>query len=434
MNIDTLRTRVHAIDTAPVYGKVVDLVGLTIEATGPTLSVGDLCYIEPAGSQKRIPVEVVGFRAGRILLMALGDTTGIGSDSVLIPTHAPLEMRVNESLIGRIIGGLGQPLDGGAAIKEGDSVNILARAPAPLERERILEPISTGVRAIDSCMTCGKGQRIGLMSGSGVGKSKLLGMIARNTNADINVIALIGERGREVRDFIEIDLGEEGLKRSVVVAATSDDPALVRIKGAQLATAIAEWFRAQGADVMLMMDSATRFAMAQREVGLAVGEPPTTKGYPPSVYATLSRLLERAGNTAQGSITGFYTVLVEGDDLNDPIGDATRSVLDGHIVLSRDLASRGQYPAVDVNESISRVMIDVTSEAQQELAKRMRSVLATYRDAEDLVNIGAYAAGSNPQIDSALNLMPKIRAFLTQGLFESSSLEGIENLMKKALT
>jgi len=302
-----------------------------------------------------------------------------------------------------------------------------------LERRRITEPLATGIRSIDACITFGKGQRVGIMSGSGLGKSKMLGMIARNTNADVNVIALIGERGREVREFIEVDLDAEGLARSVVVVATSDVPALLRIRGAYLATAIAEWFRDQGADVMLMMDSITRFAMAQREVGLAVGEPPTTRGYPPSVYALLPRLLERAGTSPAGSITGAYSVLVEADDLNDPIGDAVRSILDGHVVLSRDLATRNHYPAVDVLGSISRCMIDVTPEEHQSLAGELRTILATYRDAEDLVNIGAYADGSNPEIDRALRLMPSLQAFLRQGMFEQSPFDQIMARMRGAL-
>jgi flagellum-specific ATP synthase len=302
-----------------------------------------------------------------------------------------------------------------------------------MERKRITEPIATGIRAIDACITCGKGQRIGIMAGSGVGKSKLMGMIARNTNADISVIALIGERGREVRDFIEVDLQEAGLSRSVVVVATSDEPCLRRIKGAYLATAIAEWFRAQGADVMLLMDSLTRFAMAQREVGLSIGEPPTTKGYPPSMYMLLPRLLERAGNSAVGSITGMYTVLVEADDLNDPVGDAARSILDGHIALTRDLTSRGHYPPIDVLQSVSRVMTDVTSEEQRKLAQKVRSMLATYRDAEDLINIGAYVPGSNPDIDDSVRLMPGIRSFLQQGLFETTPYNEIPAAMARVL-
>ena len=426
--------RLESSDGLAVYGKVLDVVGLTIEATGPPTRIGDLCYVQSNDATTRIPVEVVGFRGNRILLMPLADSRGIGPDSLLIPTHAPLKLRAGEDLIGRVLDGLGNPIDGQAPLLGGEEVNVMASAPRAMERRRITEPISTGVRAIDAMATCGKGQRIGIMAGSGVGKSKLMGMIARNTNADISVIALIGERGREVRDFIEVDLGETGLERSIVVVATSDEPALVRIKGAHLATAIAESFRSKGADVMLMMDSITRFAMAQREVGLAVGEPPTSKGYPPSVFSVLPKLLERAGSDQSGSITGVYTVLVEGDDMNDPVADAVRSMLDGHIVLSRDLASRGHYPAVDVLESISRVMLDVTSETHQEAARKMRQVMAVYRDAEDLVNIGAYVKGSNPEIDEALRLMPKIRQFLRQDLFEPSELEGIEDAILKALS
>ena len=406
---------------------------LTIEATGPSMSIGDLCYVVPPESKEPIPVEVVGFRGKRILLMPLGRMTGIAPGSLLIPTFKPQSVSVGLNLLGRVVGSLGQPIDGKPLASDGEPLPLIAPAPAPLERTRIVEPVATGIRAIDSCITCGKGQRIGILSGSGIGKSKLIGMIARNTSADINVIALIGERGREVREFIEGDLGPDGLARSVVVVATSDEPALMRIKGAYVATTIAEWFREQGADVMLMMDSVTRFAMAQREVGLAVGEPPTTRGYPPSVYALLPQLLERAGTSANGSITGIYAVLVEADDINDPIGDAVRSIVDGHITLSRDLATRNHYPAVDVLESISRCMIDVTPESHQALAGEIRNLLATYRDAEDLVNIGAYVEGSNPQIDRALRLIPHINAFLKQGLFDASPYEQIEDLMQASM-
>jgi flagellum-specific ATP synthase len=342
-------------------------------------------------------------------------------------------LRAGPQLVGRVIGGLGNPIDELGPLQGGATIDIMAAAPQPMQRRRIMQPISTGVRAIDSCITCGKGQRIGVMAGSGVGKSKLMGMIARNTSADISVIALIGERGREVRDFIEGDLGEAGRKRSVVIAATSDEPALVRIKGAYLATAVAEYFRGQGLDVMLMMDSVTRFAMAQREVGLAVGEPPTTKGYPPSVYSLLPQLLERAGTSSRGSVTGIYTVLVEADDMNDPIADATRSILDGHVVLSRDLASRGHFPAIDVLESISRVMIDVTSERHQNFAQGMRRILATHRDAQDLINIGAYVKGSSPDIDEAIRLAPRINNFLKQTLGEASDIATLEARMEELL-
>jgi flagellum-specific ATP synthase len=340
---------------------------------------------------------------------------------------------VGAALLGRVIDSMGNPMDGLPAPKAVVKRPMFATPPRPMERTRINEPIATGVRSIDACMTCGKGQRIGIMSGSGVGKSKLLGMIARNTNADISVIALIGERGREVRDFIEGDLGPEGLARAVVIVATSDEPALMRLKGAYVATAIAEWFRGEGKDVMLLMDSLTRFAMAQREIGLAVGEPPTTRGYPPSTYALMPKLLERAGTSATGSITGLYSVLVEADDMNDPVGDAARSILDGHIALSRDLASRSHYPSVDVLQSISRTMIDVVPREHTAAAREIRQVLATHRDAEDLVNIGAYVKGSNPEIDRALRLMPGLRAFLQQDLFEPSDFGQIVAQMQRAM-
>ncbi len=423
---------IASIDTAPVHGKVETVSGLTIEATARGLHVGDLCYIRTREG-RRAPVEVVGFRAGRITLMPLTELNGLAPGQWVYPVHAPLTVKVSLALVGRVIDGLGRPIDGGPPIPGGDPVPLTAAAPRPMERRRVTEAISTGIRAIDGCLTIGRGQRVGIMSGSGVGKSKLLGMIARNTNADVNVIALIGERGKEVRDFVDADLGEEGRKRSVVVAATSDEPALVRIKGAHLATAIAEWFRAQGKNVLLMMDSVTRFSMAQREVGLAAGEPPTTKGYPPSVFALLPKLLERAGATQQGCITGLYTVLVEGDDLTDPIADSVRSIVDGHIVLSRRLFARGHYPAIDVQDSISRSMIDVVPEPHLKLAQDLRAVVADYRDAEDLVNIGAYVPGSNSGVDRALKLMPKIDQFLRQGLFEPDELASVESKMKRAL-
>lgn len=425
--------RVHDTQTLTRYGRIVDIVGLTIEATGPSMAVGDLCYVLPKDSSRKLAVEVVGFRGDRILLMPLDSIDGVGPGSLLFPTFAPTTVRVGPDLLGRVVNCMGDPLDGGPLPRGVGRAPLMAVPPKPMERRRITEPISTGIRAIDSCVTCGRGQRVGIMSGSGVGKSKLLGMITRNTNADIIVIGLVGERGREVRDFIEVDLGPEGLKRAVVVVATSDEPALRRVKGAYMATAVAEWFRSQGADVMLLMDSVTRFAMAQREIGLAIGEPPTTKGYPPSVFALLPRLLERAGTSSTGSITAMYAVLVEADDLNDPVGDAVRSILDGHIALSRDLASRGHYPAIDVLQSVSRSMIDVTSQGHQILAEKMRRILATYRDAEDLVNIGAYVPGSNAEIDLALRLMPPIRTFLQQRLTESSAFDAIQPLMQKAL-
>jgi flagellum-specific ATP synthase len=433
-NLERHIARVGSVSPISVYGKVLDVVGMTIEATGPAMRIGDLCYVQGEKNSQRTPVEVVGFRGNRVLLMALGDIHGIGPNSLLIPTFKPQCIRVGMPLLGRVVDGTGAPMDGGEPINAPHEAPLTAVPPKPMERRRITEPISTGVRAIDACVTCGKGQRVGILAGSGVGKSKLMGMIARHTNADVNVIALIGERGREVREFIEGDLGTTGRNRSVVVAVTSDEPALLRIKGAYAATAIAEWFRDQGADVMLMMDSVTRFAMAQREVGLAIGEPPTTRGYPPSVYGMLPKLLERAGTSANGSITGLYTVLVEGDDLNDPVGDAVRSILDGHISLSRPLASRGHYPAIDILESVSRVMIEVAPRDHQELAKRVRRVLATWRDAEDLINIGAYVQGSNPDIDHAMRVMPRVRAFLQQGLDETTAFEQLQSLMRQAVT
>ena len=425
--------RVRDTDPMTAQGKIVDVAGLTVRATGPRMEIGDLCFVQPRDRAERVPVEVVGFRNERILLMPLGDMRGIGPGHLLIPTYKPRLVRVGPELLGRVVGSLGAPIDEKPPPAWVAEMPLLAPPPPPLKRRRITEPIATGIRAVDACITCGKGQRVGVMSGSGVGKSKFIGMIARNTNADVNVIALVGERGREVREFIEGDLGPEGLARSVVVVATSDEPALLRVSGAYIATAIAEWFRGQGADVMFLMDSITRFAMAQREIGLAVGEPPTTRGYPPSVYALLPKLLERAGTSSTGSITGFYAVLIEGDDMNDPIGDAIRSFVDGHVALTRAMASHGDYPAVDILESISRSMIDVTPERHRDVAARIRRILATYRDAEDLVNIGAYAAGSNPEIDTALRLMPRIRALMRQDLFEKSPYDEIVPRMEEAL-
>jgi len=415
------------------YGKIVDVVGLTIEATGPPMHIGDLCYIRPPRGGEIVPAEVVGFRGHRILLMPLGDMAGIAPNSLVEPTFSPQSVRVGLELLGRVIGSMGLPLDGRPAPACTQKVALSASPPSPLQRRRITEPIGTGIRAIDGCNTIGKGQRVGILAGSGVGKSKLIGMIARNTSADVNVIALVGERGREVREFIEADLGPQGLARSVVVVATSDEPALMRIKGALVATAIAEWFREQGADVLLMMDSVTRFAMAQREVGLAVGEPPTTRGYPPSVFALLPKLLERAGTSDKGSITGIYTVLVEADDLNDPVGDSVRSILDGHISLSRALASRNHYPAIDILESVSRCMMDVAPETHRMLAGELRRVLATYREAEDLINIGAYVDGSNQEIDRSIRLIPGVKRFLQQGISDATKFSDVQGLLHKAL-
>ena len=400
-------------------GRVSQIVGLTIESIGPTTNIGDICLIKPR-SGGGVPAEVVGVRDQKVLLMPLSDLTGIGPGSLVTATGAPLMVPVGEGLLGRILDGLGQPMDGRGAVAATKYLSVQGNIPSPLERQRIKTHLSVGVRAIDGVLTCGRGQRIGVFAGSGVGKSTLLGTMARNTEADVNVIALIGERGREVREFIERDLGPEGLARSVVVVATSDQPALVRIKGAMVATTIAEFFRDLGLDVLFVMDSVTRLALAQREVGLAIGEPPATRGYTPSVFALLPKLLERTGPGRNGTITAFYTVLVEGDDMNEPIADAVRGILDGHIVLNRALAEKNHYPAIDVLASISRLMVEVTSMEHQELAAKLRSALAAYTEAEDLINIGAYAHGSNPEIDEAIKLHPRITAFLQQGVNERS--------------
>lgn len=394
-------------------GRVSQVIGLTVESLGPSVHLGELCYLHPRGGEP-IRAEVVGFRDSRVLLMPLGDMDGLGPGAEVRASKAVLQVEVGPELCGRVLDGLGRPIDGRGPAGTGRYYPVHAQPPNPLQRERISRPLEVGVKAIDAILTCGRGQRVGIFSGSGVGKSTLLGMIARNTSADVNVIALIGERGREVRDFLEKDLGPEGLARSVVVVATSDQPALVRVKGALVATAVAEYFRDQGQDVLLMMDSVTRFAMAQREIGLAIGEPPTTRGYTPSVFALLPKLLERAGTADRGSITGLYTVLVEGDDMNEPIADACRAILDGHIVLSRDLAAENHYPAIDVLPSVSRVMGDVVRREHREAAAWLREIVATYRRARDLITIGAYVAGSNPKIDEAIARIDAVTDFLRQ--------------------
>jgi flagellum-specific ATP synthase len=403
-------------------GKVAQVIGLTIESVGPVVHLGELCYVHPCEAPP-LRAEVVGFRESRVLLMPLGEMDGLGPGAEVRAAHSVLRVEVGDGLRGRVLDGLGRPLDGRAPVATGRYYPVHAQPPSPLERQRISRPLPVGVKAIDAVLTCGRGQRVGIFSGSGVGKSTLLGMIARNTAADVNVIALIGERGREVRDFLEKDLGPEGLARSVVVVATSDQPALVRVRGALVATAVAEYFRDQGLDVLLMMDSVTRFALAQREIGLAIGEPPTTRGYTPSVFALLPKLLERAGTAGRGSITGLYTVLVEGDDLNEPIADACRAILDGHVVLSRELAAENQYPPIDVLGSVSRVMADVVAERQQAAANWLRELVATYRKARDLINIGAYVAGSNPRIDEAIARIEMITAFLRQPVDSSQPYE-----------
>jgi flagellum-specific ATP synthase len=413
---------VEKIRSIRFQGKVTQVVGLVIEGYCPDAAVGTLCEIYPQNGAP-IPAEVVGFRDNKTLLMPLGELRGVGLGSLISVRRQMASLGVGPALLGRVIDGLGNPIDGKGAIAVEEEYPIYAAPVNPMTRVPIRKPLNLGIRAINGLLTCGEGQRVGIMAGSGVGKSTLLGMIARYTEADINVIALIGERGRELREFIEKDLQEEGLKKSVVVVATSDQPPLVRMRGAYIATTIAEYFQAQGKKVLMMMDSATRFAMAMREVGLAIGEPPTTKGYTPSVFAALPKLLERTGNFPKGSITGLYTVLVEGDDFNEPISDAMRSILDGHIVLSRDLAARSIYPPIDVLASASRVMMGVTGKPHQQLAGKFKELLATHRQAEDLINIGAYKAGSNPKIDSAITKMDAMNAFIKQEIHEGVSVE-----------
>lgn len=403
------------------HGRVVDLIGLIIEATGLEAEIGEVCDIDTGRGRPPVPAEVVGFRAGRTLLMPLGEPAGLGPGATVVASGQPFRVPVCDSLLGRSLDGLGRPIDGLGPVSVRTSRPALASPPDPLERPRITERVSLGVRALDAMVPCGRGQRLGIFAGSGVGKSSLLGMIARSTSAQVNVICLVGERGREVREFIERDLGPEGLARSVVVVATSDQPALVRIKAAFTATTIAEHFRDQGADVMLMMDSVTRFAMAQREVGLAIGEPPATRGYTPSVFALLPKLLERSGTAATGSITGLYTVLVDGDDFNEPIADAVRSILDGHVVLSRDLAHAGHYPAIDVLASVSRLVGEVTAKETRAAAGEVRRLLAAYREKEDLIAIGAYQPGTDPTTDAAIATRPAILDFLRQSLDDPST-------------
>jgi flagellum-specific ATP synthase len=415
------------------YGRVNQVIGLVIEGLGPAAAIGDICRIQVKGRGGPIPAEVVGFRDHKILLMPLGDSRGIQPGDAILPLGVPAQAQVAPALLGRVLDAMGNPLDDRRPLKAEKEYPLYAPPADPVFRRRISDPVDVGVKAINALLAIGKGQRMAVFSGSGVGKSTLLGMMARHTTAQVNVVALIGERGREVREFIEKDLGEEGLERSVVVVATSDQHPLLRMRGAYLATAIAEYFRDRNQDVLLMMDSITRFAMAAREVGLAIGEPPASKGYTPSVFAQLPKLLERAGTSAgQGSITGLYTVLVEGDDLNDPVADSIRSIADGHIVLSRDLANQSHYPPIDILASVSRVMNDIVSPEQKAARNQLVSLLAVYRKAEDLINIGAYVKGSNPQIDYAIKKIGEVQAFLRQGVDEkvpfAESLAGLRSL------
>lgn len=423
-NLKRFSQAIEESEPIKMSGKIVQVIGLVIESKGPNVSMGELCYIKSRfPGVEPIPAEVVGFRDGKVLLMPVGDMAGIGPGCEVVSAQKTLQVKVGPQLLGRVLDGLGNPMDGKGPILSKLEYPLQASPPDPLHRPRIHESLFVGVRAIDGLITLGSGQRIGIMAGSGVGKSTLLSMIARNTEADVSVISLVGERGREVRDFIERDLGEEGLKRAVVVVATSDRPALVRIKGAMTATAIAEYFRDQGKKVVLMMDSVTRFAMAQREVGLTIGEPPATRGYTPSVFALLPRLLERAGTSEKGSITGIYTVLVDGDDMNEPIADAVRSILDGHIVLSRAIAAQNHFPAIDVLASVSRVMSDVVVDEHMAANRNMRALMAVYKEAEDLIHIGAYVKGSSKKIDEAIEKIDAINGFLCQGVFEQTTFE-----------
>lgn len=411
-------------------GEVTRVIGMGIESIGPMANIGDICTVESRGNKEEITAEVVGFREGRLMLMPLGELQGIGPGCKVTAYGEKLSVRVDENLLGKVVNWRAQPIDGEEIFCK-HTVPIENTAPNPLSRNRIKEPLELGVRAIDGMLTVGKGQRIGIFAGSGVGKSTLMGMIARNALSDINVIALIGERGREVREFIENDLKLEGLKRSIVVVATSDQPALMRLKAAKTATALAEYFREQGKDVLLMMDSLTRFSMAQREIGLAIGEPPVSRGYTPSVYAEMPKLLERAGNSNKGSITGMYTVLVDGDDFNEPITDTARGILDGHIVLSRKLAHKGHYPAIDVLASISRVMSNIASPEHKKLATEIKKQMAIYKESEDLINVGAYSKGSSHEIDLAIEKMPTINNFLCQTVGDHVAFQETLNKMKE---
>ncbi len=438
MAVIDLSPYINAVpDTEPlrVYGRVVEITGIIIKTTGIRASVGESCRIFSGKDGIILDAEVVGFRDGKVLLMAVGDLSGISPGSRVISVGRKVSVRVSPTLVGRVINDRGEPLDGKGPVA-GMDYPLVSVTPHPLKRNRIKEPIDLGIRAINGLLTCGKGQRVGIMAGSGVGKSVLLGMMARYTEAAVNVIALIGERGREVREFIEKDLGEDGLKKSVVIVSTSDQPPLAKVRGALAATAIAEYFRDRGDNVLLLMDSLTRVAQAQREIGLAVGEPPTARGYTPSVFSLLPKLLERVGTSAgSGSITGIYTVLVEGDDMMEPVADATRAVLDGHIVLSRELAMENHYPSIDVLQSVSRLMHDIVDPHHKICAGRFIEVMATYRKFEDMINLGAYKEGSNPKVEHALRMIDRLRSYLRQGIHEKrdfgDSIQGLQMIAEE---
>ncbi len=418
LDINAYQTAIQQTNTMRHYGRVAQIIGLTVESIGPEAKIGDVCLIYPSNTKEPVRAEVVGFKNNQVILMPLGELGSIGPGCDVVNTGSPLNIKVGLGLLGRVLNGLGESLDGKKLPPGLQYFSTNQAPPNPLTRPRIHTPLHLGIKALDGLLTVGKGQRIGIFAGSGVGKSTLLGMIARNTSADVNVIALIGERGREVRDFLERDLGEEGMKKSVVIVATSDQPALVRIKGAIIATSIAEYFRDKGLDVNLMMDSVTRFAMAQREVGLAIGEPPATKGYTPSVFALLPKLLERSGTSHLGTITGLYTVLVDSDDMNEPIADAVRGILDGHVVLDRKLAHKGHFPAINILQSVSRVMKDIVDNVHLQASENLKRLLATYRDAEDLIQIGAYQKGTSPLIDQSIEYFPIIEEYTKQSVDE----------------
>jgi flagellum-specific ATP synthase len=430
IDLTRYETMLKRINPIRVNGKVSEIIGLMVQGHGPAASIGEVCGIVPVNSEAPVEAEVVGFKNGRVLLMPLESIQGLGPGCKILSMGRKAAIGVGKGLLGRVINGLGNPIDNKGPISFEDEYPIYADPINPLDRGRIKQPMDLGIRALNALFTCGQGQRMGIFAGSGVGKSVLMGMIARNTKADVNVIGLIGERGREVREFLEKNLGEEGLARSVVVVAASDMHPLIRMRAAYVATAVSEYFRDQGNNVLLMVDSLTRFAMAQREVGLSVGEPPTTKGYTPSVFSLLPKLLERSGIVeGVGSITGLYTILVEGDDFNEPISDAARSILDGHISLSRSLANKNHYPAIDILQSISRVMIDIVDAEQKNRANDVMNIIATHKKAEDIINIGAYVTGSNPGIDYAIKMVDKVNAFLRQNIDEQIDFE----LAKKQL-
>lgn len=431
--IQEMLHRVQQTNTVEYSGRVSQVVGMAVESEGPVVKMGDVCKIYEHDNSAFVYAEVVGFRGNNVLLMPFGELTGIGVGSRVVATGTELSVPVGPKLQGRVLNALGQPIDGKGSLCAEGTYPVENEPPDPMQRRRIHEILPLGVRAIDSLLTLGDGQRVGIFAGSGVGKSTLLGMIARRAHADINVIALVGERGREVLDFMEKDLQEEGLKKSVLIVATSDQPALLRLKSAMTATAVAEYFRDAGKKVLLMMDSLTRFAMAQREIGMAVGEPPVSRGYPPSVYAMLPKLLERSGTSQKGSITGIYTVLVEGDDMNEPISDTVRGILDGHIVLSRKLANNNHYPAIDVLASISRLMPDIVTREHYEQAGKMKNMMTAYNDARDMISIGAYKPGANPETDEAIRLWEPINRMLMQKMDERCTYEEVERQMAEIL-